>query len=42
VESVGPSVGKVEKSDVESRHLQGYIPHLCQLMIDGLDPTSKY
>jgi hypothetical protein len=29
-------------SDVESRHLQGCSPRLCQLRTDGLVPMSKY
>jgi hypothetical protein len=40
-ESVGPLVGKVGESDVESRHLQGCRPHLCRLRTDGLSPVSK-
>jgi hypothetical protein len=35
-------VGKVRECDVESRHLQGYSPHLCRLWTDGLAPASKY
>jgi hypothetical protein len=41
-ESEGLLVGKGEKSDVESRHLQGCSPNLCRLRTDGLTPTSKY
>jgi hypothetical protein len=37
-----PSVGKVGKWYVESRHLQGYIPCICRLRTDGLLPVSKY
>jgi hypothetical protein len=42
VQCGGPSVGKVRDCDVVSRRLQGCSPHLCQLMNDGLAPTSKY
>jgi hypothetical protein len=40
VESGGPSVANVEECDVESRHLQGCSPRLCQLRTDGLAPES--
>jgi hypothetical protein len=41
-ESGGPLVGKGGESDVESRHLQGCSPRLCQLRTDGLAPVIKY
>jgi hypothetical protein len=41
-ESGGLSVGKGGQSDVESRHLQGFSSHLCQLRTDGLAPVIKY
>jgi hypothetical protein len=41
-ESGGPSVRKVGECDVESRHLQGCSPRLCQLRTNGLAPASKY
>jgi hypothetical protein len=41
-ENRGLSVGKGEKSDVESRDLQGCIPCLCRLRTDGLIHVSKY
>jgi hypothetical protein len=37
-----PSVRKVGHCFVESQHLQGCSPCLCQLMADGLTPASKY
>jgi hypothetical protein len=37
-----PLLEKVRERYVESRHLQGCIPHLCQLRIDGLAAVSKY
>jgi hypothetical protein len=42
VESRWLLVGKVGECDVESWYLQGYSPHLCRLMTDGLAPASKY
>jgi hypothetical protein len=32
----------VKECDVVSRHLQGCIPRLCRLRINGLAPASKY
>jgi hypothetical protein len=37
-----PLVGKVGEWYVESQHVQGCSPCLCQLRIDGLAPKSKY
>jgi hypothetical protein len=37
-----PSVGKVRKCYVESRHLHGCSPRLSWLRTDGLTPASKY
>jgi hypothetical protein len=37
-----PPVGKVREWYVESWHIQGCSPHLCQLRTDGLAPVSKY
>jgi hypothetical protein len=37
-----PSVGKIWEWYVESRHLQGCSPRLCQLRTDGLASASKY
>jgi hypothetical protein len=42
MESVGPLIVKVGENDVESQHLQGCSPLLCQLMTVGLSPMSKY
>jgi hypothetical protein len=42
VERGGPLIGKVGEWCVQSRHLQGCIPHLCQLRTDGLAPVRKY
>jgi hypothetical protein len=41
-ESGGASVGKGGESDVESQHLQGCSPCMCQLRIYGLVPVNKY
>jgi hypothetical protein len=41
-ESGGPLVEKGGQSDMESWHLQGCSPRLCQLRTDGLAPVSKY
>jgi hypothetical protein len=35
-------VGKGGECGVESRHLHGCSPHLCQLRTDGLAHVSKY
>jgi hypothetical protein len=35
-------VGMVEEWYVESRHLQGCSPRMCQLSTDGLTLVSKY
>jgi hypothetical protein len=42
VKSRGPSVEKVGKCDVVSRHLQDCSPRLCLLRNDRLTPVSKY
>jgi hypothetical protein len=41
-ESGGLSVGKGGECDVESWHLQGFSPCLCQLRTEGLVPMGKY